>query len=165
MLPSAALLHLVAIYPTAMDLARRRSAAVLVYLPVALGVSLAIWMVVLSSPSDQLSRLALGFHRLQFWQSRIYLVIALALIPVRYALAAPSVRRAAGLDLIMLGFVGGLVPWTVAVLLENLVPALRATAATELGVLHLLFVFLPMGLCSALLHGADSDLLGRLPAP
>lgn len=165
MLPPAALLHLVATYPTAMRWMRRRGVVVLLYLPVALGVSLSIWMVVPSSPSLEVSRLALAFHTLQFWVCRIYLAIALALIPARYLLAAPSVRRAAGLDLIALGFLGGLLPWTVAALLEHLVPALSATTATELGVLHLLFVFLPMGLCSALLHSAESDLPGRLSEP
>ncbi|MEJ2086463.1 MAG: hypothetical protein P8Y44_12430, partial [Acidobacteriota bacterium] len=165
MLSTAALLHFVLIFLEPMRWAQRRGAAILIYSPVALAVSLAIWMNVVSSPNFELAGLAYTFHLLHFWQSRLYLGLALILILVRYFRASPSKRRSSGLDLILLGCGAGLLPWTIVSLMELLVPSLHLSQGIVFGVAQLLVVFFPMGLFSALLHGAEPDFPQSQPIP
>ena len=163
MLSTATLLHLVLTFPERMKWAQRRGAAILIYLPVALAVSLAIWMNIVSSPNFELAGLAYAFHLLHFWQSRLYLGLALVLILVQYFRASPQQRRSSGLDLILLGLGAGLLPWTIVSIIELLFPSLRLSQGIGFGVAHLLVVFFPMGLFSALLHNAEPDLPGSPP--
>jgi len=157
MVSTAALLQFVLTFPEPMRWVQRRGAAILIYLPVALAVSLAIWMNIVSSPNFELAGLAYVFHLLHSWQSRLYLGLALVLILVRYFQASPRQRRSSGLDLILLGFGAGLLPLTIVSLVELLVPSLKLSQGIGFGVAHLLVVFFPMGLFSALLHDAEPE--------
>ena len=157
MLSTAALLQFVSIFPEPMRWAQRRGAAILIYLPVALAVSLALWMNIVQSPNFELAGLAYVFHLLHSWQSRLYLGLVLVLIFVRYLRASPQQRRSSGLDLILLGTGAGLIPWTIVSLGELLLPSLRSSQGIGLGVALLLVVFFPMGLFSALLHSSEPE--------
>jgi hypothetical protein len=98
------------------------------------------------------------FFTLVIWQVTVYIVAALVMIPARYIRARSQERRAYGLDVMGLGICAGFLPWALARSTERLIPSLRISEELGSEPLTLLFIFIPMGLCSALLHSFEPDL-------
>ncbi len=158
LLASAAFLHFMLIYPKAIEMIQKRGPISILYLPVVVGAILSILILALPSQSSLRGSLRGVFFTLNSWVATTFVGLALVLIPLRYIRALPRDRRRFGLDLVVLGFGAGFLPWAIATAIERLFPSLQNPAGVGSEALSLLFVFVPMGICSALLHGMETGL-------
>jgi hypothetical protein len=165
MLSSAALLHFMLIYPQPLIASKSLVGSTVLYVPVTAAVILAVGILALPSFSPLRGTLRGNFFTLENWQVRIFTSAALVLIPVRYVLAQPRDRRAFGLDLMVLGLCAGSLPWAIATAVEQIFPSLQIPGGLGSEPFELLFAFIPMGLCSALLHGSETELPSPKPGP
>lgn len=157
-LSTTCLLHFNLVYPARLSDRPSFHWELLAYLPLAVAGSVAVWIFMAPAESGLRPSLRELFFAIAGWQSRAYLTAALLLIPLRFFSASQKNRRRLGLDLSMLGLLAGTVPWLVARMIAALFPGVSNSWGWTFESVELLFIFVPMGLCSSLLQSADLEL-------